>query len=207
MEDLLDLYKEAYNHNYPVVCFDEKSYQLTDYVTEPIPATLNHLKLEDYEYIRKGTSNLFIFVEPKGGSRHIEVTNRRTKEDFANAMKLLTEELYPKAKKIRLVLDNLNTHKLSTLYEFFEADIARNIVKKIELHYTPVHASWLNMAEIEISIVARQCLNKRIAAIDKLKQEISIWQNDRNYKKVKIRWGFTTKKARKKLTSFYSKLT
>lgn len=207
MEDILDLYKEAYNPNYPVVCFDEKSYQLTDYKTDPIPANSNHLQLEDYEYVRKGTSNLFIFVEPKGGSRHIEVTDQRTKKDFANAMKLLTEQLYPKAKKIRLVLDNLNTHKLSTLYEFFEAETARNIAKKIEFHHTPVHASWLNMAEIEISIVARQCLKKRISDKDKLKQEILTWQTNRNLQKVKIRWGFTTKKARKKLSSFYSKLT
>lgn len=207
MEDILDLYKEPYNPKYPVVCFDEKSYQLIGNKNEPIKANLNHPELEDYEYVRNGTTNLFIIVEPKCGKRHVKRTNRRTKKDFANIMKYLVQELYPNANKIRVVLDNLNTHKPAVLYEWFEPEEAREIVKKLDFHYTPKHASWLNMAEIEISVLMSQCLSRRIATIDTIEHEIAVWQKDRNQNNVKIKWGFSVKKARKKLHRFYSKLT
>lgn len=202
MEDVLDLYQESYDEKLPVVCFDEKLVQLVDDVYLPILPKAGQAKRVDYEYERKGTNNLFIFFEPLKGWRHIEVTDRRTKKDFAQCMKALVDQ-YPNAKKIRLVMDNLNTHRLSNLYEVFEPQEARRIIKKIEVHYTPKHASWLNMAEIEISVLAGQCLKKRIGSKEYLEKEIAAYVASRNARQAKVLWGFFTVNAREKMSKLY----
>ena len=171
MEDVLDLYHEERDPEWPVVCFDETSKQLIEDVRPPIEAAPGRVERYDTEYKRNGTRNLFVFCEPKGGWRHIEVTERRTALDFAHQMKWLVDEAYPDAKTIRLVLDNLNTHKLGSLYDAFEPADARRIAKRLELHYTPVHGSWLNMAEIELSVFSNQCLNRRIGNEVTLRRE------------------------------------
>ena len=156
-----------------------------------------------YEYERNGTANLFIIPEPVAGRRRIVVTQRRTKKDFADMMKLIVDELHPDAEKIRIVMDNLNTHKQYSLYERFEPEEARRILRRLEFHHTPKHASWLNMAEIEISVLSGQCLNRRIADEETLKKEISVWEKERNEKSAKVRWLFTNNKARVRLKRLY----
>ena len=163
MEDVLDLYQPEYNPERPVVCFDETSRQLTGEVRPPIEAAPGRVARYDTEYQRNGTRNLFMICEPKGGWRHVEVTERRTAVDFAHQMRWLVDEAYPDAEVVRLVLDNLNTHKLGSLYEAFEPCEARRIAQRLEFHYTPTHGSWLNMAEIELSVFSRGCLNRRIS--------------------------------------------
>ena len=162
MEDVLDLYHQERDPEWPVVCFDETSKQLIEDVRPPIEAAPGRAERYDTEYKRNGTRNLFVFCEPKGGWRHIEVTERRTALDFAHQMKWLVDESYPDVKMVRLVLDNLNTHKTGSLYEAFEPSEARCIAKRLEFHYTPVHGSWLNMAEIELSVLSRSCLRQRV---------------------------------------------
>lgn len=203
MEDLLDLYRRPYSKNYPVVCFDEKSVQLVSEKYAPLPAQPGQPLRYDYEYVREGTRNLFGFFEPQAGWRHIAVTARRTLDDFAEQMRYLVEDRYPKAKRIRVVLDNLNTHRLHHLYEVFEAPRARAIARKLELHYTPKHASWLNMIEIEFSVLERQCLDQRVGSEEDLKQKIEAWQQTRNQEKATVNWQFSTPKARKKLARHY----
>ena len=209
MEDVLDLYHEAHDPERPVVCFDESSKQLTDDVRPPIKAAPGRVERYDTEYQRNGTRNLFMFCEPKGGWRHVEVTGRRTAVDFAQQMKWLVDEAYPEATVIRLVLDNLNTHKLGSLYEAFEPSEARRIAKGLEFHYTPIHGSWLNMAEIELSVFSRACLNRRrIGNEALLRRELTALESERNDAGSVIDWRFSTQDARSKLQHIYpSRLT
>ena len=203
MEDVLDLYAEPYDPQRPVVCFDESSTQMLAHVREPLPAAPGRLRREDYEYRREGTRNLFMTCEPKAGWRHVAVTERRTREDFAHQMRWLVDEAYPNVEQVRVVLDNLNTHNWTSLYETFPAAEARRMVKKLEFHFTPKHGSWLNMAEIEFSIFSRGCLRQRLPNEDSLIREVSALEQQRNEAQAVIHWGFTTQDARKKLHRLY----
>lgn len=203
MEDVLDLYATPYDPKRPKVNFDEKSKQLIEEKRTPLPAKAGQCERYDYEYQRNGTRNLFVFCEPQAGWRHIEVTQRRTHSDFAQQMKWLVDERYPEAEVIRVVLDNLNTHKLASLYEAFEPAEARRIAKKLEFHPTPKHGSWLNMAEIELSILERQCLDPRIPDEATLKAEVGAYEERRNAEKATIDWRFTLDDARTKLKRLY----
>ena len=187
----------------PVVCFDETSKQLTADKSPGIPAKPGQAQRYDYEYKRNGTRNLFMFCEPLRGWRHLEVTERRTAQDFAHQMKWLVDEAYPEAQVVRLVLDNLNTHKLGSLYETHTPAEARRIAKRLELHHTPKHGSWLNMAEIEFSVFSRQCLNRRIGDEQELKRETAALQDERNRVPATIEWRFSTFDARLKLQHIY----
>ena len=203
MEDVLDLYAEPYNPERPVVCFDETSTQMLADARPPIPAVPGHPRREDYEYRREGTRNLFLACEPLAGWRHVEVTQRRTKEDFAHQMRWLVDEAYPDIAVVRVVLDNLNTHRKASLYEAFPADEARRIAKRLEFHHTPKHGSWLNMAEIEFSVLARACLKGRNPDGDALHRNVSAYEAERNAARSTINWRFTTKAARAKLRRLY----
>ena len=203
MEDVLDLYHEEYDRERPVVCFDESSKQLLGDVRPSIKAAPGRVERYDTEYQRNGTRNLFMFCEPKGGWRHVEVTGRRTAVDFAQQMKWLVDEAYPDAALIRLVLDNLNTHKPGSLYEAFAPSEARRIAKRLELHHTPNHGSWLNMAEIEFSVFSRQCLNRRVGDEALLRREIAALERERNEAAASIDWRFSTQDARSKLEHIY----
>ena len=203
MEDVLDLYAELTDPKVPRVCFDECPYQLLDEVREPLPPQPGKPKRQDYEYEREGTCNLFLFLEPNRGWRHVEVTKRRTKHDFAQAMKALVDGHFPDAPLIRVVLDNLNTHTPGSLYEAFEPEEARRILRRLEFHYTPKHGSWLNMAEIELSVLGRQCLDQRLPTMERVKAVITPWQQGRNDHHVTIQWRFTTADARQKLHRLY----
>jgi hypothetical protein len=204
MEDVLDLYEEDYDPSRPVVCFDEVPYQMIGEVRVPVPATPGRRGRSDYEYRRCGTANLFIVIEPLAGWRHVEVTERRTNRDFAEQMRDLVDVHYPAAEKIRVVLDNLSSHSGAALYESFPPEEARRILRKLEFHYTPKHGSWLNMAEIEISILGRQCLKRRIDNAARLKAETLAWANSRNTQAAQIEWRFTVSKARTKLHRLYA---
>ena len=203
MEDVLDLYHEEYDRERPVVCFDETSKQLLGDVRPPIEAAPGRVERYDTEYQRNGTRNLFMFCEPKGGWRHVEVTGSRTAVDFAHQMKWLVDEAYPEATVIRLVLDNLNTHKPGSLYEAFAPSEARRIAKRLELHHTPNHGSWLNMAEIELSVFSRQCLNRRVGDEASLRREVAALEGERNEAAAIIDWRFSTQDARSKLKHVY----
>ncbi len=203
MEDVLDLYAEPYDPTRPKVNFDETSKQLIAETRQPLKAEVGRPERYDYEYGRNGVCNLFMFVEPQTGWRHVEVTNQRTKLDFAHQMKWLVDERYPQAAIIRIVLDNLNTHTAASLYEAFAPEEARRIVKKLEFHYTPKHGSWLNMAEIELSVLQRQCLDRRIPDEATLKQEIKAWEERRNNMRATIDWRFSIADARDKLKRLY----
>ncbi len=192
MEDVLDLYHQEYNPERPVVCFDETSRQLTGDVRPPIKAAPGRVERYDTEYQRNGTRNLFMICEPKGGWRHVEVTGRRTAVDFAYQMKWLVDSAYPDAEVIRLVLDNLNTHKPGSLYEAFEPSEARRIAKRLEFHYTPTHGSCLNMAEIELSVFSRQCLDRRTGDEALLRREAAALERERNEAATIIDWRFST---------------
>ena len=202
MEDVLDLYHEACDPERPVVCFDETSRQLVEDVRPPIKAKPGRVERYDTEYQRNGTRNLFMFCEPKGGWRHVEVTERRTAVDFAHQMRWLVDQAYPHARVVRLVLDNLNTHKLGSLYEAFGASEARRIAKRLEFHHTPTHGSWLNMAEIELSVFSRQCLNRRVGD-EVLRREVAALERERNDAGAVIDWRFSTQDARSKLQHIY----
>ena len=203
MEDLLDLYAEPYDPQRPVVCFDETSTQLLAETREPLPARPGMPKREDYEYVRVGTRNLFLTCEPLRGWRHVEVTQRRTKEDFAHQMRWLVDEAYPDVPVVRLVLDNLNTHRMASLYETFPAPEARRIAKRLEFHHTPKHGSWLNMAEIEFSVLARTCLRGRNGDEDILERAVNACVSERNETGATINWRFTAQDARRKLHRLY----
>jgi len=204
MEDILDTYSLPYDADYPVVCMDEKPYQLLDDEYEPIPAKPGKIKRTDSQYKRCGTCSIFIFTEPLTGWRHAEALEHRTKRDWANQIKWLLDEQYPNAKKIKLVEDNLNTHNASSLYETFEPSEAHRLAQRIEWHYTPKHGSWLNIAEIELSALAAQCLgNKRISTIEKLNSELLKWYTYRNATQKGIDWQFKTEDARIKLKRLY----
>lgn len=203
MEDVLDLYEVPYDPLHPQVCFDERPYPLVSEVRQPIPARPGQPVRFDYEYRREGTCNLFTFFQPSAGWRHIKVTDRRTKVDFAYCMRDLVDIHFPKAIRIRLVMDNLNTHKLDVLYEVFEPQEARRIARKLEIHYTPLHGSWLNMAEIEIAVLSSQCLDRRIPCRAVLEQEILAWEQRRNASGATVHWQFTSVDARAKLARLY----
>jgi hypothetical protein len=203
MEDVLDLYAEPYDPTRPKVNFDETSKQLIGETRQPLPAQPGQAARYDYEYKRHGTRNLFLFCEPQAGWRHVVVTERRTMQDFAHQMKWLVEERYPQAEVIRVVLDNLNIHKPASLYETFPPAEAHRIRQKLEFHYTPKHGSWLNMAEIELSIFARQCLPRRTATEATLKRDLAGVAAARNAARATIDWQFTTAQARVKLHRLY----
>lgn len=199
MEDVLSLYEKPYDPEEPVICFDEKSKQLLKETRETKQTRKGKFRRRDYEYERNGTKNIFVTVEPKGGYRSVTVTERRTREDFAKEIqRIIHLRRYRKAKKIHLVLDNLNTHFEKSFLETFGKEKTKKIMECIQFHYTPKHASWLNMAEIEIGILDRQSIKGRIPTKEKLKERISVWQRKRNGKKSEIRWTFTVKKAREK---------
>ncbi len=203
MEDVLELYAEPFDEKRPVVGFDETSKQLIKETRQPLPMRGGAVERFDYEYERNGTRNLFMFCEPKRGWRHVEVTLQRTSQDFARQMKWLVDEQYPEAEVIRLVMDNLNTHKIASLYETFAPEEARRIARKLEIHYTPKHGSWLNIAEIELGIFARQCWDRRIGDETTLKSETMKLEEARNATGAKIEWRFTTEDARRKLHRLY----
>lgn len=206
MERVLDIYQREYDSKHPVVCFDESNKQHLTEVMKSLPTRPGNISKYDSEYIRGGVSNIFMFFEPLGGKRHVEVTKQRTAVDFAQAMKILTDKLYPNASKITVVLDNLNTHTKASLYKAFLPKEAKRIADKIILEYTPKHGSWLNMAELEFSVLSRQCLNRRIPDQESLIKEIKAWEKDRNEKTVVTDWQFTVNDARIKLKNLYPKI-
>jgi len=203
MEDVLEVYQRPYDPKRPQVCLDEASKQLIGETRRPVPVKPGQPARVDYEYVRNGTANLFMVFEPLAGKRYVKVTDRRTKKDWARCVKELVDKRYPAAEKIVLVMDNLNTHALPSLYEAFEPSEAKRIADRIKIHYTPKHGSWLDMAEIELGILSRQCLDRRIASIDVLKREVSAWQRDRNTRVTKVNWRFTMADARVKLKRLY----
>ena len=203
MEDVLELYAEPHDPARPVICFDEASKELRGDVAEPIPLAPGVPAKQDYEYTRHGTANLFVIVEPLAGRRHITVTERRTIPDFAAQMKFLCDEMYPDATMIRVVLDNLNTHALGSLFATYRPEEAWRLARRLEFHFTPKHASWLNMAECELSVLARQCLDRRLASREAVAAETGPWQEARNRAKVKLVWSFRVADARWKLAHLY----
>jgi hypothetical protein len=203
MENTLEIYQRPLRPQRPMVCFDEATKQLIRDVRTPIAAARGRPEITDYEYERNGTGNLFMMSEPLAGRRIVLVTKRRTAIDYAEAIRHLVDIEYPHAEKIILVQDNLNTHKLASLYEAFPPEEARRLIEKLEVHYTPKHGSWLNMAEIELGIMQRQCLDRRIADLSTLQTEVAAWQKDRNTLKVTVNWQFTTADARIKLKRLY----
>jgi len=203
MEDVLEVYQRPYNPEYPVVCMDESPKQLIGEVHPPIPIKPGSVEKIDAEYVRNGTVEIFIEVEPLAGKRHVAVTERRTKIDWAAQMKEMLDIRYPEAKKVVLVMDNLNTHSTASFYEAFPPEEARRLAERLEIHYTPKHGSWLNIAEIELSVLQGQCLNRRIADIESMRNEVDSWQTNRNNQIKKINWQFTTDKARTKLKRLY----
>lgn len=203
MEDILNLYARPYDESCPVVCMDEASRQLIGQVATPRACGPGQPAKEDYEYVRNGTGNLFMFCQPLTGWRHVKVTERRTKQDWALAIRDLVDVHFRQAPVIRVVMDNLNTHTGGALYETFSPSEAERILSRLEFHYTPKHASWLNMAEIEIGILSRQCLNRRIDNRELLIHEVDAWEADRNRRQVHIHWTFTATAARNKLHRLY----
>jgi len=203
MEDVLDTYAQPYDSSRPVVCVDEGGKQLIGEVREPLPVRPGSPAKQDCQYVRGGTANLFMAFEPLAGWRHVEVTDRKTSVDFARFLKALSDEYYTKADRIVLVCDNLSTHTPAALYEAFEASEARRLAERFEWHYTPKHGSWLNVAEIELSVVARQCLDRRIPDLAALRREVAAWETARNAAVVKVEWHFTTDDARVKLKKLY----
>ena len=205
MEDILDIYEMPYDLVVPVVCMDEKPYQLLGEVREPLPMRPGDTQKVDSEYMRNGTCSIFVFVEPLGGTRHVSVRERRTAIDWAEEIKYLVDVSYPDCPKIILVMDNLNTHTITSLYKTYPALEARRIARRLEIHFTPKHGSWLNMAEVELNVMTRQCLSRRRAAVDELRQELAAWETGRNKSVARINWQFTTESARTKLISLYPK--
>jgi len=203
MEDVLEVYHRPYDPKSPQVCLDEASKQLVGEVVRPIPAQPGQSERFDYEYVRNGTANLFMISEPLVGWRHVMVTERRTAKDFAEVLRWLAEDVYPDADKVVLVPDNLNTHKLASLYEAFPPDQARRIAERFEVHHTPKHGSWLNVAEIELSVLSRQCLDRRIESTEELLKELEPWSEERNDRGIGVNWRFTTADARIKLRRLY----
>jgi hypothetical protein len=203
MEDVLEVYHRPYDAQRPVVCLDEASKQLIAEVREPLPAKPGSVAKHDSEYERRGTANVFMAVEPLAGKRTVQVTDRRTKVDWAQFVKFLLLTVYPEVAIVVLVMDNLNTHGLGSLYEAFDPETARALAARLEIHYTPKHGSWLNMAETELSILSRQCLDRRIESKEILTREVATWEHDRNARQSKIDWQFTTADARIKLKRLY----
>lgn len=206
MEDILDIYEMPYNPVIPVVCMDEKPYQILGEVRDSWAMRPRDDKKVDSEYTRNGTCSIFAFIEPLGGMHHVSVRERRTAKDWAQEMKYLSDVMYPDAEKIILVMDNLNIHNPASLYKAFPPEEARRIIKRFEIHYTPKHGSWLDIAEIELNVLTRQCLSRRIASIEHLQKELSAWEKERNSSQVSVNWQFKTNNARTKLISLYPNL-
>ncbi len=207
MEDVLDVYEFPYDPMRPVVCMDEKPYQLLGEAREALPTRPGNDKKVDSEYVRNGTCSIFAFVEPLAGKHHVSVREHRTATDWAEEIKYLADVMYPDAEKIILVMDNLNTHKPASLYKRYPAAEARRIIKRLEIHYTPKHGSWLDIAEIELNVMSRQCLSRRIDDVNHLRNELLAWENERNTMAAKVHWQFKTADARTKLSSLYPKFT
>jgi len=206
MEDVLEVYHRPYDPMHPVVCMDESSKQLVGEVASPIPAAPGHPVLVDDEYVRNGVAEIFLEVEPLAGRRHVEVSGRRTRIDWANFICGMLDIRYPDAEKVVLVMDNLNTHGIASLYEAFPPAEALRLARRLEIHYTPKHGSWLNIAEIELSALKRQCLPERIPSMEQMKRKIKVWNQDRNTRQTKVDWQFSTENARIKLKRLYPKL-
>jgi hypothetical protein len=203
MEDVLSVYIQPYDPKRPVVCLDESSKQLIGEVQQPIAMKIGEPERFDTEYTRNGVCNIFMAFEPLAGKRVVEVTEQRTAVDFAHQVKALVDTHYPTATTLVLVLDNLNTHSKASLYQAFPAEEAKRIADKLEIHYTPKHGSWLNMAEIELSHLSRQCINRRIESKAFLQTEVTAWMNERNNRKATMNWRFTVEDARIKLKRLY----
>jgi hypothetical protein len=206
MEDILDLYHGPYDALFPLICMDESSKQLIGEVHAPIAPAPGRGQILDHEYVRNGVAEIFMEVEPMTGRRHVAITERRTRTDWANFVKGMLEDRYPKAMKVILVMDNLNTHSTASLYEAFDPEVARLLASRLEIHYTPKHGSWLNIAEIELSALNGQCLNRRIPSLALMRSEVSAWERDRNNRAATIDWRFTTADARIKFKRLYPKL-
>jgi hypothetical protein len=206
MEDVLEVYHRPYDEKRPLVCIDEASKQLVGETVRPLPPEPGQPERFDYEYVRNGTANLFMISEPLLGWRAVQVTERRTAKDFAEVLRWLVEDVHGDADKIVLVTDNLNTHKPASLYEAFAPEQARRIAERIEWHYTPKHGSWLDMAEIELSVLSRQCLDRRIGTRKELEVAVAAWEEERNERGVEVRWRFITADARIKLHRLYPSL-
>lgn len=205
MEDVLELYHEPYEPKFPVVCFDEMPYQMLKDVYEEIPMKPGSPRKTDYEYKRRGVCNIFMFFQPLMGWRKVVVRERKTKIDFAECVKMLVDEWFPEAEQIRLVCDNLSTHTPVGLYEHFDAKEARRLIKRLDFRYTPKHGSWLNMAEIELSILSRQCLKQRIPEMEQVQGTCTAWEEQRTHKKLSVDWRFSVEDARVKLERLYPK--
>lgn len=206
MEDVIALYELPYDPHYPVVCMDETCKQLIGEVREAVACAPGRAARVDDEYVRNGVAEVFLEVEPLSGKRHVAVTEHRTRKDWARWIKGMLEERYPSALRVRLVLDNLNPHSLASLYETFEPQEARRLAERIEIHHTPKHGSWLNMAEIELSALSGQCLDRRIPDLETMRSHVAAWEKDRNNRQSKIQWHFTTADARVKLKRLYPNL-
>lgn len=206
MENVLETYQLAYSADEPVICMDEVSVQLIGETRPEIPMKPGEPERCDYEYVRNGTANIFMVCEPLKGFRHVTVTERRTRTDWAQLIREVVDGIYPEVKRIKLVMDNLNTHGAASLYEAFEPAEARRIMKRLEIIHTPKHGSWLNMAEIELSVLSRQCLSRRIAATTELKNEVAEWTHKRNQSQTGVDWQFTAENARTKLKRLYPKV-
>ena len=204
MEDVLEVYSRPYDPTRPVICMDEKPFQLLGEAREPVPMKPGKMQKVDNEYIREGTCSIFIFTEPLAGWRYAEALEHRTKKDWAGRVKWVLDNQYPNAEKVVLVMDNLNTHVISSLYETFLPEEAFRLAQRLEIHYTPKHGSWLNIAEIELSALAAQCLgNRRISSIEALNKELFAWETKRNADQKGVDWHFTTADARSKLKRLY----
>jgi hypothetical protein len=206
MEDVIAVYELPYDERYPVVCMDETCKQLIGDVRQAIRCAPGRPARIDHEYVRNGVAEIFLEVEPLAGKRHVAATEHRTKKDWARWIQGMLEERYPDAIRVRLVMDNLNTHSISSLYEAFEPKEARRLAERLEIHYTPKHGSWLNVAEIELSALSSQCLDRRIPALLTMQSQIAAWENDRNNRQPMIHWHFSTDDARIKLKHLYPKL-
>jgi hypothetical protein len=207
MEDILNIYQLPYNPDLPVICMDEKPYQLLGEKVEPLPVRPGDIKKTDSEYVRNGTSSIFVFTEVLAGFRHVSVREHRTRQDWAEEIRYLLTEIYPNHERIILVMDNLNTHGKASLYQTFTAAEAFELSNRLEIHYTPKHGSWLNIAEIELNAMARQCLNRRIDNLSELTTELAVWENRRNASCKTVHWQFAKDDARIKLKSLYPKFS
>ena len=206
MEDVLTIYELPYDPQHPVICMDESCKQLIGEVREPIPSAPGKPERVDDEYVRNGVAEIFLEVEPLAGRRHVGVTEHRARTDWASWIKGMLDERYPDARSVRLVMDNLNTHSTASLYETFPPQEARRLAERLEIHYTPKHGSWLNIAEIELSVLNGQCLDRRIPDFEMMREQVAAWEDDRNNRPSKIRWQFSTTNARIKLKRLYPKL-
>lgn len=203
MEDVLDVYAQPLDSQEPIVCMDEQPVQLVKEVREPIPAAPGRPKRVDYEYERAGTANIFMFCEPLSGWRHVEVTEHRTRLDWAYQVRDMLDGRYADVAKVKLVMDNLNTHGIGSLYEAFPPAEARRLAKRLDIHYTPKHGSWLNIAENELSALTKQCLKRRIGSVAEMRREVAAWEGSRNADQIRVHWRFTIDRARQKLHDVY----